>query len=660
MSPEEWLASQSEVSAPAETDNVESLSPEQWAELQTPETTSAGLSGAVTRGLALPAAGAVMGAMAGAPIGGVGAIPGAIAGAGAATLAQVVGDPIVSTINGMFGTKYTMPTDAMEDLLTRVGVPEAKSQAERIVQATAAGAGGAGGMALAGKGMQSAASSPLLQGIGAKTAEHAAAQVTGGAGAGLGFQAAKEAGMGTPESLGAAAVGALAGAVLPGKPRVAAAVRAVPKAGTSMIVRPGQAVARTVTGQQSPKMVDMAKVIKDNPYNADTAAFKLSGPYSKAAQVDDAAKEALKQGWRPKFIAAVKASSPEDYSAARKMVNLYEMGMKRANVTTRPTDIVGETMLKRIDYIGKTKREAGAEIEKAADGLRGKQVDYSPAMANFAENLQKIGVKMGRDVESPDFTVGDIGVSMRGSDIEGDAGSKVLLERVFRRLSTDTPDGYHVHTAKRWLDNQVEYGKKSQTGLLGDTERVVKKLRADLNQSLRDSSPEYEQANVKYKDTLDAMESLQNSIGTKVDLDGPNVDKALGTEARKLLTNYQARVNMLTALDDMESVAKKYGMKVDDSVMNQILVTNELDRMFGSVAEGSFKGQIEQAIRPGIQVAQGNARQAAIELATGLIDKARGINEENAIKALKKLLSEKQTVESAMGKKSTLPAIRKQ
>ena len=43
-----------------------------------PSTTATGLAGAATRGLALPAAGAMLGAAIGAPFAGVGAIPGAI------------------------------------------------------------------------------------------------------------------------------------------------------------------------------------------------------------------------------------------------------------------------------------------------------------------------------------------------------------------------------------------------------------------------------------------------------------------------------------------------------------------------------------------------------------------------------------------------------
>ena len=110
-----------------------------------PSTTLTGLVGGATRGVALPAAGAALGAAIGLPFAGVGAIPGAIAGAGAATLAGLLGDPIIGSVNSLFGTKYTLPTDAMEDLLTRVGVAQPRTAAERIMQTTAAGASGGAG-----------------------------------------------------------------------------------------------------------------------------------------------------------------------------------------------------------------------------------------------------------------------------------------------------------------------------------------------------------------------------------------------------------------------------------------------------------------------------------------------------------------------------------
>ena len=194
-----------------------------------PSTTVTGLAGAASRGLALPAAGAALGAAAGAPLAGVGAIPGAIAGAGAATLAQFVGDPIVGLVNRVLGTQYTAPTKAMEDLLTRLGVAQPQTEAERIVQATAAGAGGAGGMAAVGRTVQTAAGAgaPVTREVGRMLAAQPVTQVAGGAGAGAAGQIAQEAGLGPLAQVGAALAGGVAGAT-------AAAPRRAPVPGLAL------------------------------------------------------------------------------------------------------------------------------------------------------------------------------------------------------------------------------------------------------------------------------------------------------------------------------------------------------------------------------------------------------------------------------------------
>ena len=186
----------------------------QGVEPAKPATTAAGISGAMTRGAALPAAGAALGAAIGAPLAGVGAIPGALAGAGAATLAGMVGDPIVSAVNSLLGTKYTLPTQAMEDLLTRIGVAQPKTEAERIVQATTAGAVGAGGTAALGRAVQAAAgqAAPVAAGVGGALAAQPMTQVAGGAGAGLAGQVAQEMGAGPAGQLAAGLVGGVAGA----------------------------------------------------------------------------------------------------------------------------------------------------------------------------------------------------------------------------------------------------------------------------------------------------------------------------------------------------------------------------------------------------------------------------------------------------------------
>lgn len=230
-----------------------------------PSTTVSGLGGAMTRGLALPAAGAALGAAAGAPLAGVGAIPGAIAGAGAATLAQFVGDPIVGLVNRVLGTQYQAPTAAMEDLLTRLGVAQPKTEAERIVQATSAGLAGAGGTAAAGRAIQAAAgpSAPVTREVGRMIAAQPVSQLAGGAGAGAGGQIAQEAGLGPLAQVGAALAGGVAGATaVPARrvpaPGLAATTREATERGipvmTSDIVPPQTFMGRTAqqTGERIP------------------------------------------------------------------------------------------------------------------------------------------------------------------------------------------------------------------------------------------------------------------------------------------------------------------------------------------------------------------------------------------------------------------------
>lgn len=151
------------------------------------DTSMAGLGGAAARGLTAPMAGAAIGAALGAPFAGVGAVPGAAAGLAAGALTEAVGDPIVAGVNRMFGTNFTEPTTALQNLLTSLGVPEADSEAERIVQKMTTGVAGAAGGIGMGRAIASAAgaSRPVLSRVGAAMAEQPGVQIAGGAGAGL-------------------------------------------------------------------------------------------------------------------------------------------------------------------------------------------------------------------------------------------------------------------------------------------------------------------------------------------------------------------------------------------------------------------------------------------------------------------------------------------
>jgi hypothetical protein len=678
MSPEEWLKQQppqtfnvqtgegrnvavdvrfptaEESAAPAPqsrsmpaTPGVTPMSPEQWLASQqpAPSTTATGLAGAATRGLALPAAGAALGAAMGAPFAGIGAIPGAVAGAGAATLAGLVADPIVGSINSMFGTKYTLPTDALQDLLTRVGVAEPRTAAERIVQTTAAGAGTAGGSVALGQTLQAAAG-PVTQGVGRLMAAAPGLQVASGASAGAAGQIAKESGAG-PLGQIAASVG---GGLLPAVPQIVrsatqATARAVAPSGAGIReqIEPTfresvQSIKATVGEKIAPENQRIIKSqLSQTPDSIDLVNVRLSG-----SQVvpDNEAASAIKQGWKDGAVASIKAANDKDRQAMTKMLNIFKMGEKRESfrAMNRPADILGDTVQSRVDFLANANQQAGKAIDRIANTrLRGQAVEYDPAINSFLDELGALGVKVELDQNGVAKAI------LQGSDIQGDKAAQRILNTVLERLSTaKAPDAYGVHTAKRFIDTQVNYGKKNLANpLTSQAERALKNLRRNLNQSLGEKFPVYKAANEKYADTITALDDLQRAAGTQIDFDSPNANKALGTAMRKLTSNYGTRANLIDSLDQANQVASKYGMKLDDDIVNQLIFVNELDRMFGAAADTSLKGQMSQALETGVEIARGNAAQRAMELVAEKAQNLRGVNKENAIKAMEEILKRK-------------------
>ena len=630
---------------------------------QVPSTTATGLAGAATRGLALPAAGALAGAAMGAPFAGVGAIPGAIAGAGAATLAGMVGDPIVRSINSLFGTKYTLPTDAMEDLLTRVGVAQPRTAAERIMQTAAAGAsGGAGGVAL-GKAVEAAAAGPVARGVGQLMATTPGLQTISGGTAGAAGGLAKEAGAGPLGQI----LATIGGAFVPSIP---AATRAVTQQVAKQVAPPGagirerlepttieqlrlgytqpdaapttkeslQSIVATVGEKIDPQSQQLIKnQIQKAPDSTEVVNFRISGTQ---AVPDNQAVDAIKQGWKDGTIASIKAASDKDRQAMTQMLNKFKMGEKSEVYRTlnRPADILGDTVQARIDFLDKANKSSGKAIDRIAQSrLRGQAVDYDPAINSFIDDLGKIGVKVELDPS------GVAKANLAGSRIEGDVAGEKLLNIVLKRLSkTDAPDALGVHDAKRFIDTQVDYGKRNLSNpLTAEAERAVKGLRRNLNQTLGEQFPVYKSANEKYADTITALDELQKAAGTNINFDSENANKALGTAMRKLTSNYGTRAALIDALDQANQTSTKYGMKLGDDIVNQLIFVNELDRMFGAAAQTSLKGQVAEAMQTGVDIARGGAARRAVELLAEKAEQLRGINKENAVKAMEELLKRK-------------------
>lgn len=200
-------------------------------------------AGLTARAVGPVAAGATLGGMMAGP-------PGAAVGALGVGLGQMVGDPLVGLYNRAMGTNVPTPSQSMESLMTRAGLPEPATPTERVVQditragasATgfARGSGQMGATMLAGRQMagQPAGIAPEVLGL---LARYPAQQVSGAALAGGAGGMLREGDVGTA---GQMAGSLAAGMVAPGGPKLPITQRVIAAPGT--VVQPFTQAGREV------------------------------------------------------------------------------------------------------------------------------------------------------------------------------------------------------------------------------------------------------------------------------------------------------------------------------------------------------------------------------------------------------------------------------
>ncbi|VAW38937.1 hypothetical protein MNBD_GAMMA01-1326 [hydrothermal vent metagenome] len=408
-------------------------------------------------------------------------------------------------------------------------------------------------------------------------------------------------------------------------PLMAAVGAVLPEAVMSLIPLGRMKVKRTAFKEK------IAEKILQGETTSDLAKYMLKG--SGRVVKDKVAKEAIAQGFDEGVVSAIKGASKTDRVKMSSMTNIAKrvkedtlFGMKN-----RPSDVAGKTLLERVNHVKRVNTSSGRRLDAVAKTLKGQDADFSTAIDNFTKSLDDMGITLDRNLR-PKFL---------GSDIEGLAGPQNVIKNIMKRMSSGkqgaVPSAYDMHRMKRFIDEQVTYGK-SLEGLGGKTETILKKLRRDLDTSLDETFPAYNRVNTEYSDTIRALDALQDVAGKKMDLFGKNADKATGTLLRRLMGNAQSRVNLIDAADELEGVARKYGLRVKDDVSVQMLFADELENVFGPSTRTSFKAEIGKGLEFGARAVRGSKIDAALSVAGKGIKKLRGISEENAFKSMTELL----------------------
>lgn len=389
--------------------------------------------------------------------------------------------------------------------------------------------------------------------------------------------------------------------------------------------------AQAAVQKLSPTKREIAEAIETGSGDKIGAGFDVT-PYG-VVRENPAERAAMDQGWDDELIGAMKNATPTDRAAMKEMTDIRRRGSQNLleKMENRPAKIAGESLMKRFKVVKAANRKAGQAVDRESRKLGGIDVDTFDLTNNFAESLQdRLKVTLTPDGK----------IDFRDSAIEKQAGARKALDDLVEIMGRGgKPDAERLHFMKKYIDEQVTFGK-SQEGLAGETERILKTLRSDINNAIRDVSPDYAAANDAYSETIGALDNFQDVMGKKVDLTGSRADEAVGRNLRKLMSNYGVRENLFDSIAEIEQVAKKHGGEFDDNILLQAGYAQKLDDMFGAVADTSLRGAGTGAIR---DAARGDLLGVVGNVATGAYKKFKGQTDKKAYDAMMDLLNQKPT-----------------
>ncbi|MEE8288975.1 MAG: hypothetical protein V3R25_06135 [Nitrosomonadaceae bacterium] len=382
--------------------------------------------------------------------------------------------------------------------------------------------------------------------------------------------------------------------------------------------------ALTAKAVRVPKVTETKGALKsfDNPSTVPKRFFKQ-------------AEAAAKQGFDEDMIKVATNASLVDRKAGAEMAKMVERGFDNPNYKqdTRPHDIAGKTLNREINFVKSQKDLSGKQLGRISRSLT-KPIDVSLPVKDFKRSLSDIGIKL-YDNGKPEFS---------GSLVEFSGPAKTLITNALTKINRkkSNPTGLEAHEFKKFLDEDLNHGKKSEGGISGKVEKLMGDLRRDINNSIGEVSPEYKEANKRFSDSITVLDDLQEVVGKKnADFEMKNIEQALGQALRRTTGEAATKVRMKNAIEALNKVSKEYGGDFGGDISTQMKIANELDRIFNTSGDTSAKNTMgPSAAEKAIDLGQMTGVGMLAEGAKAGVKKIRGVNKRGAMKAIKELMKD--------------------
>lgn len=390
-------------------------------------------------------------------------------------------------------------------------------------------------------------------------------------------EAGQEAAQAVAEVLGP--VGQVATAL---SPMATSGLGAMTRAAMPQVETMAQRAAMNVPRFERAKISQVRQALKEN--TTESVGWKLKGDKPVPNMLE---RDLLDLGVEDKTITTMrKLSKQPDKAAALKMLDAAEgfVKNKEGSELSRPSAVAGAQIMKRFDLLkevqDKASKKIGAAVQK---DLRGKPVDVTDIKNNFASYLDDQGA-----------TISDGRISFK--DLTGfEAPDKKLLNETYRMLSRDSINADELHRVKKALSDRLSYDRRTATPLSGNSERLLKGVRSEINQKLRDMSDNYAKANDDFAKAASGLKPFEEALGRKFDPESARVENFTGTQLRKVLSNYANADELVDAVKNINDIANDFGGNFGNEIIPLVRLNSDLEGMLGSFAPQSLQGVVEKA-----------------------------------------------------------------
>lgn len=357
--------------------------------------------------------------------------------------------------------------------------------------------------------------------------------------------------------------------------------------------------------------------------------------------VDDTlAQAAVKQGFREGDVQAVKVAEPGTRRGMAEMLRIKReiYGNERKALDMRPSDVIGNATIRRVDHIRTVANRTRQELDDIAKtALPGQKVNVDAVRENLFKEFDRLDI----DYDPNSFLGKPSDYNFAGSMIAKDRTSQRVIKDVVDLLAADkAPDALRAHKLKRQLDTMIDFRSRDAGGLTEAGENIARAMRRSLNDVIREVSPEYASVNDTLSASIGALDDLQRAMGPSIDIRNPGANKAIGQDLRSLMSNNKTRVKLDNAVTQLDDVARELGGTFDDDLRDLVLFDKTLDERFGATARRGFSGEIESGVGRVMQGREG-LKKAVIEKAEEKLNEMRNVNDYQAFKTLDELIKRK-------------------